>query len=161
MVIDRSASGEHGAGLPPAPSLLPVYLAHATTHLSIGLFPAVLFMLRETFSASYRTLGGVFTSAMLAYGLLALPTGLILNHVSPLLVVRLVLVAGAAACLAIALAPNELAFAIAPIALGMPCGPYHTAGLTPVVVSACSPGGEQVATWTAVLAPASASDWAT
>ena len=67
---------------------------------------------------------------MLAYGLLSLPTGLIVNRVSPLLVVRLVLVAGAAACLAIALAPNEIAFAVALVALGIACGPYHTAGLT-------------------------------
>jgi MFS family permease len=109
---------------------VPVYLAHATTHLYIGLFPAVLFMLRETFATSYATLGGVFTAAMLAYGLLSLPTGLIVNRVSPLLVVRLVLVAGAAACLAIALAPNEIAFAVALVALGVACGPYHTAGLT-------------------------------
>ena len=118
------------AARPPIPSLLPVYLAHATTHLYIGLFPAVLFMLREEFSASYGTLGAVFTAAMLAYGLLSLPTGLILNRVSPLLVVRLVLVGGAAACLAIALAPGEIAFAVALLALGVACGPYHTAGLT-------------------------------
>ena len=122
-------SGSAAAG-PPVPSLLPVYLAHATTHLYIGLFPAVLFMLREEYSASYGTLGAVFTAAMLAYGLLSLPTGLILNRVSPLLVVRLVLVGGAAACLAIALAPNEIAFAVALLALGVACGPYHTAGLT-------------------------------
>jgi predicted MFS family arabinose efflux permease len=128
--VDHSASGGRDAGAPPVPSLLPVYLAHATTHLYIGLFPAVLFMLREEFSASYGTLGAVFTAAMLAYGLLALPTGLILNRVSPLLVVRLVLVGGAAACLAIALAPSETAFAVALVALGMACGPYHTAGLT-------------------------------
>jgi hypothetical protein len=112
------------------PSLLPVYLAHATTHLYIGLFPAVLFTLRETFSASYATLGAVFTAAMLTYGLLSLPTGVIVNRVSPLLVVRLVLVAGAAACLAIAVAPNEAAFAVALVLLGVACGPYHTAGLT-------------------------------
>jgi len=128
--VDHSASREGGTGRPAGPSLLPVYLAHATTHLYIGLFPAVLFMLRETFSTSYGTLGAVFTAAMLAYGLLSLPTGLILNRVSPLLVVRLVLVGGAVACLAIALAPNEIAFAVALLALGMACGPYHTAGLT-------------------------------
>jgi len=128
--VARSTLGESGAARPAVPSLLPVYLAHATTHLYIGLFPAVLFMLREEYSASYGTLGAVFTAAMLAYGLLALPTGLILNRVSPLLVVRLVLVGGAAACLAIALAPNETSFAVALVALGMACGPYHTAGLT-------------------------------
>ena len=127
----RGGTAVSGSAAPsPVPSLLPVYLAHATTHLYIGLFPAVLFMLRETFSASYGTLGAVFTAAMLAYGLLSLPTGLILNRVSPLLVVRLVLVGGAAACLAIALAPNEIAFAVALLALGVACGPYHTAGLT-------------------------------
>ena len=126
----RSPSGGLADGRPPLPSLLPIYLAHATTHLYIGLFPAVLFMLREEFSASYGTLGAVFTAAMLAYGLLSLPTGMILNRVSPLTVVRLVLVGGAAACLAIALAPNEIAFAVALLALGMACGPYHAAGLT-------------------------------
>lgn len=120
------ASG-HRAQLP---SLLPVYLAHATTHMCIGLFPAVLFVLRETYSASYGTLGAVFTAAMLAYGLLSLPTGMLLNRVSPLLVVRVVLVAAAVACVAIALSPNETAFAVALVALGVACGPYHTAGLT-------------------------------
>ena len=110
--------------------LLPVYLAHATTHIYIGLFPAVLFMLRAEYSASYGTLGAVFTAAMLAYGLLSLPTGLLLNRVSPLLVVRLVLVGGAVASLAVSLAPNELAFSLALLALGMACGPYHAAGLT-------------------------------
>jgi MFS family permease len=127
--VGHQVSGERAEG-PRAPSLLPVYLAHATTHLYIGIFPAVLFMLRETFSATYGMLGAVFTAAMLAYGLLSLPTGLIVNRISPLLVVRLVLVAGAAASLAIALAPNEIAFAVALVALGIACGPYHTAGLT-------------------------------
>ncbi len=130
MDVAHSTSGEIADRLSSVPSLLPVYLAHATTHLYIGLFPAVLFMLREEFSASYGTLGAVFTAAMLAYGLLSLPTGMILNRVSPLLVVRLVLVGGAAACLAIAVAPNEIAFAVALLALGVACGPYHTAGLT-------------------------------
>jgi MFS family permease len=130
MDFTASTSGECGAARPAVPSLLPVYLAHATTHLYIGLFPAVLFMLREESSASYGALGAVFTAAMLAYGLLSLPTGLILNRVSPLLVVRLVLVGGAAACLAIALAPSEIAFAVALLALGVACGPYHAAGLT-------------------------------
>lgn len=129
MHAGQSVSGEHGEG-PPAPSLLPVYLAHATTHLYIGLFPAVLFMLRETYSASYGMLGAVFTVAMLAYGLLSVPTGFLVNRVSPLLMVRLVLVAGAGASLAIALAPNGAAFAVALVALGIACGPYHTAGLT-------------------------------
>jgi MFS family permease len=130
MLVDDPARGERGDGRPAVASLLPIYLAHATTHLYIGLFPAVLFMLREEFSASYGTLGAVFTAAMLAYGLLSLPTGLILNRVSPLLVVRLVLVGGATACLAVALAPNEIAFAVSLLALGMACGPYHAAGLT-------------------------------
>ena len=75
-------------------------------------------------------LGAVFTAAMLVYGLLSLPTGLILNRISPLVVVRLVLVGGAIACVAIALAPNATVFAVALIALGVACGPYHTAGLT-------------------------------
>lgn len=111
-------------------TLLPVYLAHGTTHLFIGLYPAVLFTLHGAFSVSYATLGGVFTAAMLFYGLLSLPTGLLLNRVAPLLLVRLVLACGAAACLAIALAPNGIAFAVGLVALGVACGPYHTAGLT-------------------------------
>jgi MFS family permease len=79
---------------------------------------------------SYGVLGAVFTAAMLVYGLLSLPTGLILNRVSPLVIVRLVLVGGAIACVAIALAPNATVFAVALIGLGVACGPYHTAGLT-------------------------------
>jgi hypothetical protein len=129
-VHERDPASEDRDQTPPVPGLLPVYLAHATTHLYIGLFPAVLFTLRDAFSASYGTLGAVFTAAMLAYGLLSLPTGMVVNRVSPLLVVRLVLVAGAAACVAVALAPDEVTFAVALVALGIACGPYHTAGLT-------------------------------
>jgi MFS family permease len=111
-------------------TLAPVYLTHAVVHLMIGLFPAVLVVLHAQFDASYALLGAVFTAAMLVYGFGALPVGLLLDRLSPLLLVRLSLAGASLASLAIAVSPTRLWFAGALLLLGVACAPYHTAALT-------------------------------
>jgi predicted MFS family arabinose efflux permease len=111
-------------------TLAPVYLTHAMVHLAIGLFPAVLIVLRTQFDTSYALLGGVFAAAMFVYGFGALPVGLVLHRVSPLLLVRLSLGGITLMLLAIAISPNRAWFAAALLLLGIACAPYHTAALT-------------------------------
>ena len=118
------------AGAPRSRGLVPLYLTHAMVHLAIGLYPAVLIVLRTQFHVSYALLGGVFTAAMFVYGFGALPVGLLLDRVSPLLLVRLSLAGFSFAVLAVAVAPNEIWFAVALLLLGLACAPYHTAALT-------------------------------
>jgi MFS family permease len=111
-------------------TLAPVYLTHAMVHLAVGLFPAVLVVLHTQFDASYALLGGVFSAAMLVYGFGALPVGLLLDRVSPLLLVRLSLGGITLALVAIALSPDKIWFAAGLLLLGFACAPYHTAALT-------------------------------
>ncbi len=111
-------------------TLTPVYLTHAMVHLLIGLFPAVLFMLRTHFATSYATLGAAFTAATLIYGFGSIPVGMLLNRISPLALLRTSLVAASLSAFAIAAAPNEIAFCLALVLLGASCAPYHACGLT-------------------------------
>jgi len=128
-----SAEGAAGpAVMVRSRTFVPVYLTHALVHLFVGLFPAVLFALRDATGADYATLGAVFTAAMTVYGFGALPTGALVNRVAPVTVIRASLAGGVLACLLIAVAPSALWFAVALVLLGAACGPYHTAGLTVV-----------------------------
>jgi len=111
-------------------ALLPLYLPHGFLHVSIGIYPAVLFALRREWHASYATLGAVFTAATLLYGLGSLPTGFILNRVHPLTVTRLYLLTAAVACAVIALAPHPWVAAAGLLLLGLAVSPYHTAAMT-------------------------------
>ena len=121
------------AATPPrisSTTLLPLYLAHSFSHVLLGIYPAVLFVLRQRFHASYTLLGGVFTAATLVYGLGAFPTGLLLNRWHPLTVIRVCLVLAAAAAGVVAAAPSAGVMAIGLVLLGLACSPYHTAANT-------------------------------
>ena len=121
------------AAAPPrisSTTLLPLYLAHSFSHVLLGIYPAVLFVLRQRFHASYTLLGGVFTAATLVYGLGAFPTGLLLNRWHPLTVIRVCLVLAAAAAGVVAAAPSAGVMAIGLVLLGLACSPYHTAANT-------------------------------
>jgi FSR family fosmidomycin resistance protein-like MFS transporter len=110
--------------------LLPLYLAHSFSHVLLGIYPAVLFVLRQQFHASYTLLGGIFTAATLVYGLGAFPTGLLLNRWHPLIVIRVCLVLAAAAAGVLAAASSTAVMAIGLLLLGLACSPYHTAANT-------------------------------
>ena len=129
-MLPASASPSPAGSRIPSLSLLPLYLAHSFSHVLLGIFPAVLFVLRTQFNASYTLLGGVFTAATLLYGLGSFPTGFLLNRVHPLLVVRGSLLLAAAASAVIAAAPSEAVMAAGLLLLGLACSPYHTAANT-------------------------------
>jgi predicted MFS family arabinose efflux permease len=110
--------------------LLPVYATHAYVHLTMSLFPAVLFALRAQWHEDYATLGGVYTAATMAYGFGALGVGLALGRVRALTFLRICVLGAAAAALAVAAAPTPIAFSAALFGLGISCSLYHSAGLT-------------------------------
>ena len=110
--------------------LLPVYVTHAYVHLTMSLFPAVLFALRVQWHEDYATLGGVYTAATMAYGFGALGVGLAIGRIRALTFLRICVVGAAAAALAVAAAPTPVAFAAALFILGVSCSLYHTAGVT-------------------------------
>ncbi len=111
-------------------SLLPLYLAHAFSHILLGIYPAVLYLLKEESGASYALLGAVFTAATMLYGLGAFPTGFLLNRVRPLTVVRWCLVVAVAAAALTAAAPSVPSMAVGLLLLGLSLSPYHTAANT-------------------------------
>jgi predicted MFS family arabinose efflux permease len=110
--------------------LLPVYFTHAYVHLTMSLFPAVLFALRLQWHENYARLGGVYTAATMAYGFGALGTGLAIGRVRPLTFLRICVLGAAAADLVVAAAPTPAAFSAALFGLGVSCSLYHTAGVT-------------------------------
>lgn len=111
-------------------SLLPLYLGHSFSHILLGIYPAVLYLLKEDSGASYALLGAVFTAATLLYGLGAFPTGFLLNRVRPLVVVRLCLALAAVATALVAAAPSAPLMAAGLLLLGLALSPYHTAANT-------------------------------
>ncbi len=110
--------------------LLPVYATHAYVHLTMSLFPAVLFALRAQWHADYASLGGVYTAATMVYGFGALGVGLAIGRVRALTFLRICVLGAAAAALAVAAAPTPIAFSAALFGLGVSCSLYHTAGVT-------------------------------
>jgi MFS family permease len=110
--------------------LLPIYATHAYVHLTMSLFPAVLFALRAQWHADYASLGGTYTAATMVYGFGALGVGLAIGRVRALTFLRICVLGAAAAALAVAAAPTSIAFSAALFGLGVSCSLYHTAGVT-------------------------------
>ncbi len=116
-------------------ALLPVYLAHSMVHLFLMLFPAVLFIIKRDFDQSYTTLGAVYMGATMIYGLGALPVGLVIRRVRPIVLIRLGTLAAALASLVIAAAPGPGVLAAALIALGAAASIHHTSAFTHIAAA--------------------------
>jgi FSR family fosmidomycin resistance protein-like MFS transporter len=113
-----------------ARTLLPVFLAHSMVHLFLMLFPAVLFIIKRDFGQSYTSLGAVYMGATMVYGAGALPVGIVVRRVRPIVLVRLGTLAAALASLAIAAAPGAGVLAAALVLLGAAASIHHTAAFT-------------------------------
>jgi predicted MFS family arabinose efflux permease len=115
---------------PGSRTLVPLYAAHVMVHVLIGIYPAVLLVLREDFGADYATLGAVFTAATFLYGVGSIPTGFIVNRLHPLTIVRCYLGLAVIAAAIVAISPGPPAFAVGLLLLGLAGSPYHTASMT-------------------------------
>jgi len=115
---------------PASRTLVPLYLSHGVLHVLIGIYPAVLLVLRGDFQTDFATLGAVFTAATFLYGMGSIPTGFIVNRIHPLTIVRAYLLIAAGAATLIAVAPNEVTMAVGLLLLGLAGSPYHAAAMT-------------------------------
>jgi MFS family permease len=79
---------------------------HALTHAYLLIFPAVLLLLQKEFSVGFFELGRIATIMGLAYGLGALPGGIIYNRFGPKKLFLFCFLGSSIVCLLVALSPN-------------------------------------------------------
>lgn len=121
-----------------------VNAAHFLVHYMVLIFPTAVIGMSGEFGLSYGEMIPLATITMLAFGLLSLPVGLLVNPVGParLLAVYFLLIGLASICVAFAGSYRSLAVTL--LALGAAAAIYHPVGLT-LVASASHRLGRDLA----------------
>jgi len=99
--------------------------AHALTHGYLLIFPAVLLLLQKEFSIGYLKLGAISNIMSLAYGLGALPGGLIYNRLGPKKLFLLCFLGSSMACFLVAVSTNLISFTLGLALIGALGSVYH------------------------------------
>jgi MFS family permease len=99
--------------------------SHALTHGYLLIFPAVLLLLKEEFSMGYLGLGVISNFMSFAYGLGALPGGMIYNRFGPQKLYLFCFLGSAGASLLVAVSPNLILFTVGLGLLGALGSVYH------------------------------------
>jgi MFS family permease len=99
--------------------------SHALTHGYLLIFPAVLLLLKEEFSMGYLGLGAISNIMSFAYGLGALPGGMIYNRFGPKKLYLFCFLGSAGASLLVAASPNLILFTSGLALLGALGSVYH------------------------------------
>ncbi len=99
--------------------------SHALTHAYLLIFPAVLLLLKEEFSMGYLGLGVISNIMTFAYGLGALPGGMIYNHFGPRKLYLFCFLGSAFACLLVGCSSNLILFTFGLALLGAMGSVYH------------------------------------
>ena len=99
--------------------------SHALTHGYLLIFPAVLLLLKEEFSMGYLGLGAISNIMSFAYGLGALPGGMIYNRFGPKKLYLFCFLGSAGASLLVAASPNLILFTVGVSFLGALGSVYH------------------------------------
>ena len=99
--------------------------SHAVTHGNQLIFPSVLLLLQREFSVGYFQLGMIGNIMNLAYGLGALPGGMIYNYLGPKRLYLFCFLGSGASLIVAGLSPNLMVFAIALGFLGAAGSVYH------------------------------------
>jgi MFS family permease len=99
--------------------------SHALTHGYLLIFPAVLLLLKEEFSMGYLGLGAISNIMSFAYGLGALPGGMIYNRFGPKRLYLFCFLGSAGASLLVAASPNLILFTVGVAFLGALGSVYH------------------------------------
>jgi len=99
--------------------------AHALTHGYLLIFPAVLLLLQKEFSMGYLKLGVISNIMSLAYGLGALPGGLIYNRLGPKKLFLLCFLGSSIACFLVAFSTNLISFTLGLALIGALGSVYH------------------------------------
>jgi FSR family fosmidomycin resistance protein-like MFS transporter len=99
--------------------------SHALTHGYLLIFPAVLLLLKEEFSMGYLGLGAIGNIMTFAYGLGALPGGMIYNRLGPKKLYLFCFLGSAGASLLVALSHSLILFTTGLALLGILGSVYH------------------------------------
>jgi MFS family permease len=99
--------------------------SHALNHGCLLIFPAVLLLLKEEFTLGYLGLGVMSNIMSFAYGLGALPGGMIYNRFGPRKLYLFSFLGSAGACLLVAASPNLILFTVGLALLGAVGSVYH------------------------------------
>jgi MFS family permease len=99
--------------------------SHALTHGYLLIFPAVLLLLKEEFSMGYLGLGAISNIMSFAYGLGALPGGMIYNRFGPKKLYLFCFLGSAGASLLVAASPSLIFFTVGVALLGALGSVYH------------------------------------
>ncbi len=99
--------------------------SHALTHGCQLIFPAVLLLLQREFSLGYLELGVIGNIMNLAYGLGALPGGMVYNHLGPKKLYLVCFLGSSAALILVGISSTLLIFAAGLALMGLAGSVYH------------------------------------
>ncbi|MBI4574211.1 MAG: MFS transporter, partial [candidate division NC10 bacterium] len=105
-----------------------VGLSHATNHFVMLIFPAVLLLVQQEFDLGYAVLGFFANVALLAYGMGALPAGILADRLGGTRILAVWLLGGSLACIAIGMSAGPVNVVIGLAALGLFGSLHHPAG---------------------------------
>lgn len=108
-------------------------LAHFLDHYVVLIFPTVVIGLEAVYGRSYGDLLTLSTASFTAFGLFALPAGWLADHWSRRNMIAIFFIGTGISAIAVGLAPNFTALAVALFAMGVFAAIYHPVG-TPMVV---------------------------
>lgn len=117
------------AGEPGGRTIFLTTALHGHVHALMLLFPAVQALMAAEYGKSPAQMGLVGTVSYLAFGLGALPAGLLSDRLGPHRLLEATLVGSFAAALLVSLASSFLLLGTGLFLLGLACSLYHPAGL--------------------------------
>ena len=123
-------------GLAPGPNVsertfvLTISGVHALTHAIELAYAALLLRIEAEFGTNLLLLGVLANVGGFAFGLGALPAGVLVDRLGSIRVLRLALLGAAGAAMLVAASPSELVLGVTLALLGVVTGLYHPAGFT-------------------------------
>lgn len=111
-------------------TILFVNAAHALTHYVILIFPTAVIAISLEWQLGYGELVPLATGCLVAYGLLSLPAGWLVNVVGPERLLTAFFTLTGLACFLVAAAGSGLMLGLALLLLGAAAAIYHPVGLT-------------------------------
>lgn len=111
-------------------TILFVNTAHALTHYVILIFPTAVIAISLEWQLGYGELVPLATGCLVAYGLLSLPAGWLVNVVGPERLLTAFFTLTGLACFLVAAAGSGLMLGLALLLLGAAAAIYHPVGLT-------------------------------
>jgi MFS family permease len=107
-----------------------VNAAHFLVHYMVLIFPTAVIGMSGEFGLSYGEMIPLATITMLAFGLLSLPVGMLVNPVGPARLLAIYFLLIGFASISVAFAGSYLSLAVTLLALGAAAAMYHPVGLT-------------------------------